>query len=590
MKYLILTLIILSFGLLNAEKVDITPLTGRVISNQPDGYVGTNLPTTPELSAMAKDFESAMARRDIPTAKMIDRQMSKIRENLIPKREISPAELGNRQAGFVKQGFSGSLPFLWGNDVQIDSSNIWAFGAAGDTNGTMWCAVALRPESTIHVFRSTDHGINWSYVYWMTHGSDFRKVEVVVGSGDSNYVYVFYIRRTAGGDLWCFRIKTDLSGHNFYPVAVGPDTIDDFSVSIDYVDWYYLYCIYANEHRTGLTSHITRSLDMGATWETPVDWWNAWDPCIAYGSDGSVHCCWQFAVSRTAIDYQHNRNYGNPAYWEGYDRIYDGNDTVWNPVLTQANTEPDTEAVVWGLYTHNYNNTGDWDVDYGYNQAGGNPGQWNRGNHLSWTSQDEWYPDIRHYYVSPNSYVNACYNLGGTGTTDSTVIYWRWVNAPSPTNWSDPVKVSDQRVTTTTEGANPKLVYSPHSPGTGSGVVFAYWGPEGVYFDANWLNIGITEKENNPKITRLLNCEPNPFRNKLIINYSIPSLSNAELKIFDIAGREVKSLVSQRLPYGNYSVSWDGTDNTGKKQGAGIYLIKLKVDNSEAVEKLILTR
>jgi hypothetical protein len=411
---------------------------------------------------------------------------------------------------------------------------------------------------------------------------------VVVGSGDSNYVYVFYIRRVADGDLWCFKLKTDLSAWYSYPVAVGPDTIDDFSVSLDYDGWYYLYCIYANEHITGLTSHITRSVDMGVTWETPINWYNAWDPYIAYGSGSTVHCCWQFSYNQTQISYQNNRFYGDPNEWAGFDNIYDGADTVWNPVLTQSNTIPDTEAVVWSLYTHNYNNIGDWDVDYGYNTHGGTSEQWNRGNHLSWTTQDEWFPDVRHYFVRPNTYVNACYNLGGTGISDSTVIYWQYANASNPTNWSIPAKVNDQRANTQTDGANPKIVYSPYSPGTGSGVVFAYWGPTGLYFDAGW--VGIQEQPSEPKLDAIVKSKPNPFRMNTLINYTVPKPSKVEIKIFDISGREVKTLVNKELPFGASSISWDGTNNAGKRQVAGVYLLKLKVNNSESVEKLVLTK
>lgn len=586
MKFRILVFTFLIFTFLSADKIDIPQVSSRVVSNEPDGYVGANLPTTPELSAMAKDFEAAIAKRDFPNAKIIDRQMSKIRESLIPKRELTPAEFGNPQAGRVEEG---SLPFLWGSDVPIYTDNIWGFGASGDTNGTMWAAIGLRPESTIHIFRSTDHGLTWDYVFWLTHGSDFRKIEVVVGSGDSNYVYVFYIRRVADGDLWCVKLKTDLSAWSSYPVAVGPDTIDDFSVSLDYDNWYYLYCIYSNEHRTGDNGRITRSVDMGVTWETPISWWNAGDPCIAYGSGATIHCCWQYSYTQTRIDYQNNRSYGNPAEWTGYDSITASHgDTVLSPVITQSNTVPDTEAVVWCLYTHNYNNIGDWDVDYGYNAHGGTPEQWNRGNHLSWTTQGEWFPDIRHYFVRPNTYVNACYNLGGTGTSDSTVIYWQYANASDPTNWSTPVKVNDQRVTTLTDGANPKIIYSPYSPGTGSGVVFSYFGPTGLYFDAGW--VGIQEQSPKPKLSATMESKPNPFRNHTLVKYTVPKPSKVEIKIFDISGREVKTLVNKESPPGASSISWDGTNNAGKKQVAGVYLLKMKVNNSESVEKLILTK
>jgi hypothetical protein len=151
-----------------------------------------------------------------------------------------------------------------------------------------------------------------------------------------------------------------------------------------------------------------------------------------------------------------------------------------------------------------------------------------------------------------------------------------------------PVKVNDQRAMTLTVGANPKLVYSPYSPGTGSGVVFAYFGPTGLYFDAGW--IGIEERPPEPKLNAIVESKPNPFRMNTLINYTVPKPSKVEIKIFDISGREVKTLVNKESPPGASSISWDGTNNASKKQVAGVYLLKLKVNNSESVEKLILTK
>ena len=581
MKYLILTLIILSFGLLNAEKVDITPLTGRVISNQPDGYVGTNLPTTPELSAMAKDFEAAMARRDIPTAKMIDRQMSKIRENLIPKREISPAELGNRQAGFVKQGFSGSLPFLWGNDVQIDSSNIWAFGAAGDTNGTMWCAVALRPESTIHVFRSTDHGINWSYVYWMTHGSDFRKVEVVVGSGDSNYVYVFYIRRTAGGDLWCFRIKTDLSGHNFYPVAVGPDTIDDFSVSIDYVDWYYLYCIYANEHRTGLTSHITRSLDMGATWETPVDWWNAWDPCVSYTTGSTIHCAWRYALTGGEIHYSFNRHYGMSGYWSPYRVVNDTSaDQCLDPVVVQADSSPESQAAVWVFYTAGQRDSAMRDLHYSASANGG--GSWTPGPPLGELFRDEQQACLAADPAGPNDYVSLCYSSGNLHRGDTVSAWWTCTNSGDLDGWLNPVKVSRFPLA----ALAPKLVYAPHAPMRLPGVFYsqqAEAGPWGVRFAAPWLAGDSSVDDPTEPVTW-----PNPSTGPVRLSATVTKPGRYSLAVYDAAGRLVASLFDRWLEPGPQFWTWDRKSQAGKTIPAGTYFVRLKGPGARSTRRLVL--
>ena len=51
--------------------------------------------------------------------------------------------------------------------------------------------------------------------------------------------------------------------------------------------------------------------------------------------------------------------------------------------------------------------------------------------------------------------------------------------------------------------------------------------------------------------------------------------ANISLKIYDISGREVKSLVSEFLNAGNHSFRWNGTDNFGQLVSSGVYIYTL---------------
>ena len=53
---------------------------------------------------------------------------------------------------------------------------------------------------------------------------------------------------------------------------------------------------------------------------------------------------------------------------------------------------------------------------------------------------------------------------------------------------------------------------------------------------------------------------PNPFNPSTIIKYSIPKHSNVTLKVFDVLGSEVATLVSKEQSQGHYEVEFDGTD------------------------------
>jgi hypothetical protein len=69
---------------------------------------------------------------------------------------------------------------------------------------------------------------------------------------------------------------------------------------------------------------------------------------------------------------------------------------------------------------------------------------------------------------------------------------------------------------------------------------------------------------------------PNPFNPSTTIGFSIIDLMNVTLKIFDILGREIITLVNEVKPAGSYSVDWDGKNSAGQRVGSGVYFYQLK--------------
>ncbi|MGD8782595.1 MAG: DUF3160 domain-containing protein [Ignavibacteria bacterium] len=86
---------------------------------------------------------------------------------------------------------------------------------------------------------------------------------------------------------------------------------------------------------------------------------------------------------------------------------------------------------------------------------------------------------------------------------------------------------------------------------------------------------------------------PNPFNNGTIISFSVPqSLSNSftELKIYNIQGREVATLIKKELPSGNYLSRWEGQNDAGRKVSSGVYLYELKIGSERFVGKMNLLK
>ncbi|MBK8946279.1 MAG: right-handed parallel beta-helix repeat-containing protein [Ignavibacteriae bacterium] len=102
--------------------------------------------------------------------------------------------------------------------------------------------------------------------------------------------------------------------------------------------------------------------------------------------------------------------------------------------------------------------------------------------------------------------------------------------------------------------------------------------------------ISINEDENLPTEYSLSQNYPNPFNPSTKIKYSIPSQvksekSNVELVIFDILGKEVKTLINQYHNPGNYEVTFEA-----QNLPSGIYFYQLKTDNFSETKKLILLK
>ena len=83
---------------------------------------------------------------------------------------------------------------------------------------------------------------------------------------------------------------------------------------------------------------------------------------------------------------------------------------------------------------------------------------------------------------------------------------------------------------------------------------------------------------------------PNPFNPTTTINYQLPKDSQIALVIYNMLGQEVKTLVNDNLDAGYYSVTWDGTDNSGKMIASGEYLYSITADDFNKNMKMVFLK
>ena len=84
---------------------------------------------------------------------------------------------------------------------------------------------------------------------------------------------------------------------------------------------------------------------------------------------------------------------------------------------------------------------------------------------------------------------------------------------------------------------------------------------------------------------------PNPIIGSATISFSVAESQKISIKIFDMAGRLVKTLVNTPLQQGNYQLVWDANNNDGYAVPAGVYFLKMiSPQNKSQTQKIIVTK
>ena len=95
---------------------------------------------------------------------------------------------------------------------------------------------------------------------------------------------------------------------------------------------------------------------------------------------------------------------------------------------------------------------------------------------------------------------------------------------------------------------------------------------------------------NVAKSYNLLQNYPNPFNPTTTINFQIPEESHVTIKIYNLLGEEVATLINQNIQAGNHSINWNASDYSGNKLSSGFYIYKMKTNNFESIRKMTLIR
>jgi hypothetical protein len=88
---------------------------------------------------------------------------------------------------------------------------------------------------------------------------------------------------------------------------------------------------------------------------------------------------------------------------------------------------------------------------------------------------------------------------------------------------------------------------------------------------------------------------PNPFNPETRLDFRLPHYKGQErlkvtLRVYDIRGRMIRTLVDEKKPGGTYQVIWDGKDENGNEVASGVYFYKLEADDFTQAKKMVLIK
>ena len=98
---------------------------------------------------------------------------------------------------------------------------------------------------------------------------------------------------------------------------------------------------------------------------------------------------------------------------------------------------------------------------------------------------------------------------------------------------------------------------------------------------------------NTPSVSFLGRPSPNPAKTSSHMDLAIAasqSGARTSVKVLDIAGRTLRTLLDGVLPAGTRSVDWDLADDTGHRVPAGLYFVRAQAGTFQATHRLIVVR
>jgi hypothetical protein len=557
---------------------------------------------TPDNSEYAKLWSQQVAARKSGDMETYTRVSKEIVQKF-PDKFVANGQNTDNPFKVINHQQPPFTPDSWGGDITVYANAVGGTTAGNpnpfnrnirleaDSLGNQYAAFLTADKDTMLVYKSTNLGANWVRIFSVLGSSTqyIHSIDMSITDSANAFRLGFAIclvpdaGPTYAGSMYWLSLDQTGTAISVTPIVgtsggrgyISPALVSDgFSWSAANTYWYMTYQNVDASTGVGTQALLAWSTNWGRTWllDTARNSFNDYELDIDYnfGAD-SIYVLLTNNLTTTNENLRLMYNaLGNLGTGVAFKQVNPGNTADHDRLGTlAANRQTNELAVLYTKFTG-----ANQDIRVSYSPDGTGPiGRWTSDVTVSGLAGNESNGTIK--CQERQGAMRVSYVSAGSGF--DTVKYMSGFTAATLSG--------NQVVNGNTVSANaPAVIGFRDGSGFNGGVLYA--GNNALYYDGSPLFVGIDPVGNTiPSSFSLEQNYPNPFNPATTIKFSVPQAGLVTLKIFDVTGREVASLISGEINAGTYKADFNASS-----LGSGVYFYKLTGNGFTDTKKMILIK